>query len=152
MIRISTALLAMLSLLATPLVSIACTARCELFLMHQHPLCHEKAHEYMGPHVHHMNHVHMVSEEREPVVVSRIEQFSKVLAAPPCCPTSACARLAPAVSRRTTAVRSSKLEASSFTPAAAVRGSPPTCSRNSLKNVVATSDTLPCSTSAPLRI
>ena len=79
--RIPTAVVALLAILATPFASMPCMARCALFLMHQPFVCHDKAHQSMGPHIHHMNHVHMVSEERETVVESEKKQFSRILLA-----------------------------------------------------------------------
>jgi hypothetical protein len=35
--------------------------------MHQPPVCHKKVHGYMGPNVHHMNHVHMVNQVNEEI-------------------------------------------------------------------------------------
>ena len=146
----STAIVALLATLATPFASMPCMTRCALFLMHQHSVCHDRAHESMGPHIHHMNHLHMMSEETETVLESQKEQFSRMLSAAAGCPTKVCASVAAAVPARRV-VRSSKLEASSFRVAANVQASPPIFSENLLKNVVAGLGT-PCNTSAPLRI
>jgi len=150
MIRISTALLVLLSIVATPLAGVAYMTRCELFLMHQHPVCRYKAHENMAPHMHHVNHVQMVNQEREPALASQNEQ-SKLLVAPVGCPTCTCASMVQAVPSRKT-VRSSKLEASSYIPAVAVHGFSLRSSQNSYHSVAASSDSPPCNTSAPLRI
>lgn len=146
----STAIVALLATLATPFASMPCMTRCGLFLMLQHSVCHDKAHQSMGPHVHPVNHVHMMSEETETVLETEKEQFSRMLSAPVGCPTKACASVAAAVPARR-AVHSSKLEASSYKTSVTVQASPPIFSENLLKNIVAGLGT-PCNTSAPLRI
>lgn len=150
MVRITTALLVLLSFVVTPLTSMACMHRCQLFLMHQHPVCHEKAHESMPPHVHHTNHVHVVNQANEPVLAARHEQ-SRNLMTSWGCPAPTCASIAPAVSSRTV-LRSSKLEVASYLRAATVCDSPPIFSQNPSHNVAAMSATGPHSISAPLRI
>lgn len=63
MMRAATALIALLSTLSPALASAVCTDCCNRSVEHQLPLCHDKTHAHLGPHVHHMNHVHMVTQD-----------------------------------------------------------------------------------------
>jgi hypothetical protein len=65
MMRAATALIAFFSVLSAPLASAVCTDCCNRSVEHQLPLCHDKAHTQLGPHVHHMNHVHMVTQDSD---------------------------------------------------------------------------------------
>ena len=69
MVRIATAFIALLSVLSTPIASAICTGCCQRSLEHQVTACHDKAHAHLGPHVHHMNHVHMVAQDSDAGVV-----------------------------------------------------------------------------------
>ena len=149
MIRVSTALLALLSIVATPLASMVCMTRCGLFLMHQHPVCHDKSHAYTGSHTHRMNHVHMVNRT-EPVLAAHDEQ-SRHLVASSGCLSGSCMSMSPAVPRRTT-VQVSELQAFSHVPAATVYGSLPVSSQNFSNIAVPPSGTAVYSISTPLRI
>jgi hypothetical protein len=62
MIRIATTFIVLLSVLSTPIASAICTECCQHPLDHQLALGHNKAHAPLGPHVHRMNHVHMVTQ------------------------------------------------------------------------------------------
>ena len=68
-IRIATAFIALLSVLSTPIASAICTDCCQRLLEHHVTACHDKAHIHLGPHVHHMNHVHMVAQDSDGSVV-----------------------------------------------------------------------------------
>ena len=65
MLRIATALMALISVLSTPVVWSACVARCDASAMHQVAVCHAKAHARMGLHVHHMHGAEVVSADSE---------------------------------------------------------------------------------------
>ena len=69
MIRIATAVIAVLSVLSTPIASAICTDCCPHLLEHQVTVCHDKAHAHLGPHIDHMNHVHMVTRDSDASVV-----------------------------------------------------------------------------------
>lgn len=147
--RIPTALLVLVSLVATPLASTACMARCEFFVMHQHLPCGEKTHEHIGRHVDHMNHVHTVNQSTEQAVAAHYEQ-ARHLVASWNCPNGSCATMKPAVPRSAT-IRASELHASSYVPTM-MHGSSPASSEN-LSNIAGfLLDTSPAGISAPLRI
>lgn len=150
MVRVSTAVAVLLSFLAAPLTSAACMARCGSFLVHQHPPGHEKTYAYVGPHVHHMSHVHVVNPEEEPSVGSRQEQ-PKHITAPMACPNGTCATKSEAVPGMM-AVRSATLQASIFLQAITVDGSLPISPQNLSNKASASSKIVLVSTSAPLRI
>ena len=63
--RVTTALIALLSVLSAPTVSALCKNCCQRPLEHQLAVCHNQAHASLGPHMHHMNHVHMVTQESD---------------------------------------------------------------------------------------
>jgi len=63
MLRVATALIVLSSLLSAPLASAVCMDCCSRTVEHQLSLCHDKAHAHLGPHVDHMNHVHMVTQD-----------------------------------------------------------------------------------------
>jgi hypothetical protein len=65
MLRVATALIVLFSLASAPLVSAVCRDCCNRSVVQPIPLCHDKAHAHLGPHVHHMNHVHMVSDDSD---------------------------------------------------------------------------------------
>ena len=69
MIRIAIAFIALLSVLSTPIASAICTDCCKRPLEHQVTACHDKAQAHLGPHVHHVNHVHMVAQDSDAGVV-----------------------------------------------------------------------------------
>ena len=150
MVRVPTALLVLFSIVGTPLASMGCMARCDFSLMHQHSLCREKAHDYMGPHVHHMNHVHMLNQDTEPAL-SALHEQSRHLAASWDCPNGSCATISIALTRKAT-VRASDPKASSYVRAVIVSDSPPVSSQIFSNITDPISDTSPGSISAPLRI
>jgi hypothetical protein len=63
--RAATVLIVMFSMLSAPLASAVCRDCCNRSVEHQLPICHDKAHAHLGPHVHHMNHVHMVTDDSD---------------------------------------------------------------------------------------
>lgn len=69
MMRVTTALVLLFSLLSAPIASAVCRDCCDPSVEHQIPLCHDKAHAHLGPHMHHMNHVHMVSQDSDASVM-----------------------------------------------------------------------------------
>ena len=68
MIRATTALIVVFSVLSAP-ASAVCNECCNRSVEHRLPLCHDQAHTQLGPHVHHMNHVHMVTQDSNANVV-----------------------------------------------------------------------------------
>ena len=67
--RAATALIALLSVLPGPIVSAICTECCQHSAEHQVTICQDKAHAPLGPHLHHMNHVHMITQGSDASVV-----------------------------------------------------------------------------------
>lgn len=65
MIRIATALITLLSVLSTPVASAMCSECCQRPVEHKVTLCHDHTHAQLGPHVHHLNHVHMIAQESD---------------------------------------------------------------------------------------
>lgn len=63
MIRVATALIALLSVLSTPIASAMCTVCCQRPVEHKLTVCRDKAHVQLGSHVDHMNHAHGVTQE-----------------------------------------------------------------------------------------
>src|SRR5215469_14152591 len=132
MMRIPVALLVLVSIVATPLASMACMARCKPGVMNQHRACREKAHEYIGSHVNHMNHGQMLSQEREPALAAS-HDHSRHLISSWSCPNGSCASMSAAVPARTR-VRTAKLEISSCMAPITECGSPPANSQDSREN------------------
>jgi len=62
MMRLATALIALVSFLSTPVVSGMCADCCQRSIEHQMTVCRDSGHAHLGRHVHHMNHVHMVTQ------------------------------------------------------------------------------------------
>ena len=147
--RISTAVLVLLSIVATPLASIECMTRCERFLVQRHPICHGTTQVSMGPHMHHMNDVHMVNQDREADAATVHEQ-PDYLAVSLGCRTKVCANASEAVPSRK-AVRSARLEISSYLPAVTF-GSLPMSFQNPSKKSRYPLDTDPYCRSTLLRI
>src|ERR1700746_1524838 len=150
MIRCSTALVLLLSLVAVPLTLTACVVWCESFATHQQPACREKAHAYLGPHVHHMHHVHMVDEEAEVDSTAHHEQ-PKHLVTSLGCSSGSCARMSEAVPSRIVA-RSSKIGVFSSLATVTVCSVPIISHPTSSDNAEETSLSDLCSSSLPLRI
>ncbi len=75
--RAATTLIALLSFLSAPIASAPCSDCCQRPLEHQLASCHHKAHAHLGPHVHHMNHVRMVTRasDGDAVVQPYTRQF-----------------------------------------------------------------------------
>jgi hypothetical protein len=117
--------------------------------MQPHPLCHDKAHDYMGPHVHHMNDVHMVNQE-EALALAAHDQPTHVVATLGC-PNGICADMSPAVSRRMR-IHFPKFGLSSYIPVVTACVPPTFSWQGPPSTVVSFSDTGPASISAPLRI
>ena len=69
MIRAATALIVLFSVLSAPVASAVCSECCNRSVKHRLPLCPDKAHAHLGPHLHHMNHVHMVTQDSDANVV-----------------------------------------------------------------------------------
>lgn len=68
--RTATALILLFSFLPVPIASAACRECCNRsFEDHRLTLCHDKAHTHLGPHVRHMNHVHMVTLDSDSVAL-----------------------------------------------------------------------------------
>ena len=65
MLRVATALMALISVVSAPVVWSACNTRCDAPAMHQAAVCHVKAHARMGAHVHHMHAVDVGSGDSE---------------------------------------------------------------------------------------
>ena len=147
MLRIATALIALVSILGTPVVSSACITRCDAPAMHQIAVCHMKTHARMGIHVHHMHGAEVVSSDSESALqVSQNQQhlqFSSLN-----CHTAVC------VSMRLTRVMRAEIVSDSMTlnpqPAANIfYSSPPDHCRSSLAKL---SCPATISSSSPLRI
>lgn len=104
MLRIATALMALISVLGAPLVSSACTVRCDAPAMHQTTVCHMKAHARMGAHVHHMDGAEMVSGDSESALqVSQNQQHLQFNFLS--CHTALCVSMRPTRVMRTEIVR-----------------------------------------------
>lgn len=71
MMRAATALIALMSILSAPVASAACGDCCNRLGEHQLPPCHDKAHAHLGPHTHHMNRLHMVTQDSDASVAIR---------------------------------------------------------------------------------
>ena len=69
MTRIATAIIALLSVLSTPIASAIGTGCCQRPLGHRVTACHDKAHAHLGVHVHHMNHLDRVAPDSDASVV-----------------------------------------------------------------------------------
>jgi len=69
--RVFATALALIAIVAVPVAPLACVTRCESFLMHQHSACTERAHASMGPHVHHLSHVHFVNQDEPSAVAAQ---------------------------------------------------------------------------------
>ena len=65
MMRTATTLIMVFSYLSTPIASAVCMDCCNRSVEHRLPLCHDKVHAHVGPHLHHMNHVHLVTQESD---------------------------------------------------------------------------------------
>ena len=65
MMRAATVLIVLFSMLSVPIASAVCGDCCNRSIEHKLPLCHNKAHAHLGPHVDHMNHVHMVTQDSD---------------------------------------------------------------------------------------
>lgn len=65
MMQMATALITVLSVLSAPIASAICRQCCQHPLEHQLAFCHDKAHARLGPHVHHMDHVRMDTQESD---------------------------------------------------------------------------------------
>jgi hypothetical protein len=63
MVRAATALIVLFSVLSAPIAPAVCIPCCNRPAPHELPLDHDKAPAQPGPHVHHMNHVHMVTQD-----------------------------------------------------------------------------------------
>lgn len=67
MLRTATALLALISVLAVPMISSACMLRCESSPIHTSAaVCHEKAHQQVRSHMHDMEHMPGVTRQTLP--------------------------------------------------------------------------------------
>lgn len=75
--RAATALIGLFSILSAPFVSMVCRDCCNRSVAHQLTLCHDKAHANLGSLVHHMHHVHMVTQDSDASAV--IKQCSHQL-------------------------------------------------------------------------
>lgn len=95
MIRIATALVALLSIVAAPTASAVCSACCTRPISRQLTICHDKAHARLGPHMHHMDHVHVVAPDSDPSAVVR-ECDHQLLGSRLTCEGTHCASAAPA--------------------------------------------------------
>ena len=71
MLRVATALIVLFSLASAPLATAVCMGCCNQSVEHRLSLCPDKAHAQLGPHVHHMNNVHMVTQESEASIVTQ---------------------------------------------------------------------------------
>lgn len=69
MMRAATVLIVLFSILSAPVASAVCSDCCGRFVEHRLPVCHDKAHAHLGPHAHHMNHMHMVTQDSDAYVV-----------------------------------------------------------------------------------
>jgi hypothetical protein len=71
MLRVANAFIVLCSLPWVPLASAVCRDCCNRSVEHQLPLCHDKTHAHLGPHVHHMNRVDVVTQDSEASIVIR---------------------------------------------------------------------------------
>jgi hypothetical protein len=85
--RAATALIVLFSVLSAPIASAVCRDCCNQSVENQLPLCHDKAHAHLGPHVHQLNHVHMVMQDSEAsVALTQCNQLQDHLS----CRSAAC--------------------------------------------------------------
>lgn len=149
MLRVATALIALISVLGAPLVSSACTVRCDAPAMHQVAVCHVKAHAHMGVHAHHMHGAEVVSGDSESALqVSQNQQHLQ--------PNSLNCHTAVCVSMRPTRVMRAEIVSHSTTlnpePSAHIFYSSPPDPCSSSAMLSCPEDISSLSTFSPLRI
>lgn len=153
MLRMATAVFALLSILAAPAASAACMARCDLVSALPAAMCHKKAHAQMGPHVDHMEHVHPMStsdqdSDRDMAVQPR-GQHSHLI--PLTCHSAVCTSVVPARPARAVLSVQRLAVPAYLLRIAACNSSPPVCWGDK-PDGCRTTDNFPLAPHLPLRI
>lgn len=120
--RAAIAFVVLFSVLSAPIASAMCRDCCNRSVDNRVPLCHDKAHAHLGPHVHHVNHEHMVTQDSDAnISVQRCEQQFEARRLS--CHSNACLSAKP-VQAFVAAVSQYQLEFSPSLLAATLCGSP----------------------------
>lgn len=147
MMRATTAIILLVTVLSAPLASAVCGDCCNV--EHPAPLCHNQEHAHLGPHAHHMNHQHMVTQELEAsVVIQQCEH--QVQNRRRSCHRAACLSAKP-VPASIASVAANQLQIISRLPAVTISSSFPAVRAHSPSSIYEI-ETSSSSASTPLRI
>lgn len=152
MVRMATALLTLVCILAAPTISITCMVRCEAISANQPPVCHEGTHAKLEPGADHRGHVHhalMADQNAKKSIGGQHAQQHRHLNSSTC-RNAVCSSVTP--SRPARAILSLRRTAApAYMPQTAFFYSPPPSGSegHTLRHAL---DRLPLSASVPLRI